>query len=127
MKHSDRFSSFSHAWRGLKLLYTHELNFQIEIGCAALVVVLAWLLRITGLELLILIIVIGLVLALEAINSMMERLIDMVKPRMHHYVGDIKDITAALVLIAALVSVCIGAVIIGPKLAAALLRFFFVN
>ena len=56
------------------------------------------------------------VLVLELLNSSIERLVDVVKPRLHEYAGDIKDIMAAAVLLASLAAAAIGIVIFWPYL-----------
>lgn len=54
------------------------------------------------------------VLVLELINSSVERLVDLLKPRLHEYAGDIKDLMAGAVLLASLFALLIGAVIFAP-------------
>ncbi|MFH1430007.1 MAG: diacylglycerol kinase, partial [Candidatus Uhrbacteria bacterium] len=62
----------------------------------------------------VLVIVSGSVLVLECCNSAMERLIDLLKPRLHGYVKEVKDVMAGAVLIASLVAVAVGVVIFAP-------------
>jgi diacylglycerol kinase len=57
-----------------------------------------------------------LVFILEMINTIVERLLDVLKPRLHEYVKDIKDIMSAMVLISALSSVAVGLIIFLPYL-----------
>lgn len=59
---------------------------------------------------------VALVLVLELLNSAVERIIDLLKPRLHHYVADIKDITAGMVLVASVGSVMVGLAIFMPHL-----------
>jgi diacylglycerol kinase len=54
------------------------------------------------------------VLVLELLNSMLERLVDLVKPRMHGYVRDIKDLMAAAVLVTAGFAAVVGLIILLP-------------
>jgi diacylglycerol kinase len=54
------------------------------------------------------------VLVLELMNSIFERMVDILKPRIHHYVEDIKDIMAGTVLVASLGSALIGLLIFWP-------------
>jgi diacylglycerol kinase len=61
-----------------------------------------------------LMLVVIIVLVLELINSVFERVIDILKPRMHPYVETIKDIMAAVVLISSIGAVLIGVLILGP-------------
>jgi len=54
------------------------------------------------------------VLAVELINTILERVVDILKPRVHPYAQLIKDIMAAAVLIASLGAIVIGAIIFYP-------------
>lgn len=60
--------------------------------------------------------VITLVLVLELINTIMEKIVDILKPRIHHYVEIIKDMMAAAVLIASLGALAVGLLIFLPYL-----------
>lgn len=86
----------------------NEQNFQIEVLIGIFVVVLMFLFPTRTLEKIALFIVIFATLAIEIINSMFERVIDILKPRFHPYAQLVKDITAAAVLLS-----CVGAVIVG--------------
>lgn len=107
-------SSFSHAIAGIKTAFRYEKNFRIQSVIAVLVLLGAIGFNVTSTECLILILTITLVLVLEVINSMLERLLDLVKPRMHGYVKEMKDIMAGGVLIASIASVMIGIIIFTP-------------
>jgi diacylglycerol kinase len=50
------------------------------------------------------------------LNTVFERLVDMLKPRVHLYVRDIKNITSSMVLITAVSAVIIGILIFGQYL-----------
>lgn len=62
------------------------------------------------------------ILVLELINSSLERLVDLVKPRLHEYVGDIKDLMAGAVLIAACAAIVIGYLLFSPHVIDSLRR-----
>jgi diacylglycerol kinase len=108
--------SFRHAFRGAVQVAKEEQSFRIELLAAAVVVFLMFLLDLSTLERAILGLVIVLVLILELVNSVFERVADMLKPRFHQYVEDIKDIMAATVLVSAVGSVVIGLLIFWPHL-----------
>ena len=61
-----------------------------------------------------LILMVSMVLILELMNTLVERFIDIAKPRLHNYVKIIKDTMAAVVLTASIVSVIIGILIFYP-------------
>jgi len=108
--------SFGSAFRGIQTVFKTEQNFRIQILAAIAVIVLSFLLGISSWEWLVVIFLILLVLLLEILNTVFERLVDMLKPRVHMYVYDIKNMTAAMVLITAVSAIIIGTIIFGPKI-----------
>lgn len=99
--------SFKHAFNGLKYAL-REPNFIIEMSTAGLAILLAMLCGISRWEWAALMLVILLVLMLEIINTVFERMIDIIVPRTHPYAKIVKDMMAGAVLLA-----CFGAVIVG--------------
>jgi diacylglycerol kinase (ATP) len=61
---------------------------------------------------------IGLVWTAEFVNTALEAIVDLASPEMHPLAQVGKDVGAAAVLIAALVSALIGLLILGPPLIA---------
>lgn len=108
--------SVVHASRGVWYAGQTEKNFQLEIIAASLVVALMYLLKVTHEEKAILILVIAGVLVLELINTAIERVVDMLKPRVHPYARIAKDTMAAAVLISSLGAVAVGFIIFSPYL-----------
>ena len=82
------------------------------------VLILALIFKIKVWEAVALLLVIMIVLVLELINSVFERVVDVLKPRMHPYVETVKDIMAAVVLLSSLGAILIGILILGPYFAA---------
>ncbi|MCX6745571.1 MAG: diacylglycerol kinase family protein [Candidatus Parcubacteria bacterium] len=115
------FKSFKYALTGLNKVFWEEQNFRIDFIIAIIILWLAVFLKIMVWQFIILVLIIALVLILEIINSIFERFVDLLKPRIHEYVKDIKDMTAAAVFIGALASVIIGILIFLPYIVA---RFF---
>lgn len=109
--------SFSYAAKGIMVVAKEEQNFRIQLAIGVLVVALMFALGLRTSEKALLTLAIVLVLVLELVNSIFERLVDMMKPRIHHYVEDIKDIMAGTVLVASVGSLLIGALIFWPYLA----------
>jgi undecaprenol kinase len=72
------------------------------------------ILPLSGLERAVLILTIALVLSLELANTAAERVMDILKPRVHPYARVVKDAMAGAVLIAACAAVCIGMCILLP-------------
>lgn len=106
--------SVTHAVRGLRYTFRHEENFQIELVAAIFVFALMYIVGVTSEEKSFLIFAIMLVLVLELVNTSVERIVDLLKPRVHPYVRVVKDTMAAAVLVAAVSSVMVGAIIFVP-------------
>ena len=108
--------SFGYALKGLFKTFREEQNLRIQTGLSLLVVVLGIYFKIGSLEWVLLVLAITLVLVAEVTNSAVERIIDVLKPRINTYVKEIKDIMAAAVLLSSTAAVIIGLVIFSPYL-----------
>jgi diacylglycerol kinase len=108
------FKSFRYATRGLKYVLKNEQNFQIEILGGLFVVILMYLFPTRSLEKIALFIVIFAVLVMELINTIFERMVDMLKPRVHPYAQLVKDVMAAAVLLSSVGAVIVGVIIFWP-------------
>ncbi|MDD5438489.1 MAG: diacylglycerol kinase family protein [Patescibacteria group bacterium] len=107
-------SSFVHAWQGLLLAFKHEQSFRIQIVGALVVFILILLLPLERWERSLLILAAGAVLVLELLNSVVERFVDMVKPRIHEYAKEIKDLAAAAVFVMACTAAILALIIFWP-------------
>ncbi|MCB9246307.1 MAG: diacylglycerol kinase family protein [Flavobacteriales bacterium] len=107
-------SSFRAAFSGLYQLLRSERNAQIEFCMAICAICAGFWLHITTTEWLIVLICIGSVLAAEAFNTALETTLDHLHPEKHALVGKAKDVSAAAVLILALISAVVGLMIFGP-------------
>ncbi|MDR1730133.1 MAG: diacylglycerol kinase family protein [Prevotellaceae bacterium] len=113
---SGRLKSFTFAFNGLKILVREEHNARIHIAITVCVVIAGFLLHISLTEWIAVILCMGLVLALELVNSAVENLADFVSPQKNENIGKVKDLSAAAVLIAAFCSVIVGLVVFLPKI-----------
>lgn len=95
-------------------VYKTEQNFRIQLFAAIIVIILAFYYKIRGWEAVAVVLSVMIVMVLELINTTFERMVDMLTPRIHHYVEDIKDIMAATVLLAAIGAFIIGVLIFWP-------------
>ncbi len=107
---------FVYALKGISVLISSQVNFRIHLFAVIAVIIGGIILDISLMEWIILILCMGLVLTLEALNTAIEYTIDLVSPGYHELAGKIKDISAAAVLIAALTSALIGLIIFIPKI-----------
>ncbi len=109
--------SFSHALRGVRVVFTHEQNFRIQVVAAILVIAVGAGVEVTRNEWIVLLLLIAAVLALELMNAIIERLADAFKPRIHPIVKEVKDMMAATVLMVSFIAAIIGLIIFYPYLA----------
>ncbi|MFA6475063.1 MAG: diacylglycerol kinase [Patescibacteria group bacterium] len=107
-------NSFYYAVQGLQYVWRNEQNFRLQCGIAVLVVLAMVFFRVTLPEAIVLTMMIVCVLVLEVINTIFEKLVDILKPRMHTYVGIIKDMMAATVLLASVGAALIAAMVFIP-------------
>ena len=108
------FKSLKCAGRGLISVYKTEQNFRFQIIIALIIIALMLVLGVTRKEAVLLILMIAFVLVMELINSVFEKITDMMKPRIHVYAQLSKDIMSGAVLITSLVSLVIGLIIFIP-------------
>jgi undecaprenol kinase len=108
--------SFSHAWQGLLIAFKQEQSFRYQLVGALIVAILIFIFPLERWERAILVLCIGAVLVLELINSIIERFVDMVKPRVHEYARMVKDLSAAAVLVMAITAVVLAIIIFWPHL-----------
>ena len=111
-----RAQSFNHAGRGLRLFVATTHNAWIHITIMLLAFAFGFYFDITTVEWMLLILVSGMVLCAEAINTAIEIDIDLTSPEYHPYARDTKDVAAGAVLIASLTALVIGILIFGHYL-----------
>lgn len=109
--------SFRAAARGVLIAFKAERTFRVMVAVALLVVVLVTVLSLATWERVLLLLLTGAVLVLELINSMVERLVDLLKPRLSAYVGEVKDLMAGAVIVASMLAAVLGLLILWPHLA----------
>ena len=109
-----RIKSFGYAFKGIASLLKKEHNAWIH--CLAIVVVTfaGLYFDITRTEWCIVCLCFGMVLAAEAFNTAIERLVNLVSPDFHPIAGDVKDVAAGAVLICAIAAAIIGLIIFIP-------------
>jgi len=110
--------SFQFAFKGLKCAWQQEQSFRIQLIIAFVVIGAAVYFHITRLQALVLGLTILMVLSFELVNTMSERIIDLVEWRWKQEVGEIKDVLAGAVLVASLGAIIIGIIIFFPYIKA---------
>jgi undecaprenol kinase/diacylglycerol kinase (ATP) len=107
--------SFLYAFNGIACCFKSEINFRVHCFAALAAISLGLAFSITKLEWIVILIAIAMVITLEVINTVVESLCNLVHPEKSDKVKAIKDMSAATVLIAAIISFIIGAIIFIPK------------
>jgi len=108
--------SFKYAFNGLWVLLSEERNARIHLFVTVCVLAAGFVFEISKMEWVVVILCIGLVFALELVNTAIENMADFVSKEYHDMIKKIKDLTAAAVLIAAIAAAAIGLIIFFPKI-----------
>lgn len=103
---------FVYAFSGLFFLVKSERNFQIHLVLFCLVLFLGCYFNITSLDWILILIVSSIVFGLEALNTAIEKLCDLVDPNFNTKIKTIKDISAAAVLIASIMAAVSGVILL---------------
>ena len=106
--------SIKHALDGLSYAIAQERNFRIELCFALMVIFFIFIFKIKNWEAIVLVLMIMWVLITELTNTVLERVVDILKPRIHPYARLIKDLMAAVVLISSTVAMVVGIIIFYP-------------
>lgn len=112
----SRVRSFGYAFEGWGHVLRNEPNSWIHAFVSVAVIVVAAWLQLPARDWAILLLTIVIVWAAEFFNTAIENVIDLVSPEEHPLAKASKDVSAAGVLLAAITSVLIGLLILGPPL-----------
>ncbi len=115
--------SFHFAVQGFIYVWRTQPNMKIHTIVAALAILFGFLFHISAPEWLVIILVIGLVVMLEVINTAIETLVDLYTEDFSFLAGVSKDLGATTVLIMAVTAVIVGCVIFLPKIIALIQTF----
>ena len=111
------YESLSYAFTGIVYCFKYSRNFRIQILCSVLTIFFGCLLKLNGIESIIILATIFSVLILEILNTSIESLVDLVVGKKYSKLAKIcKDCSAASVLIASINSIFIAAYVFFPKI-----------
>jgi len=116
MTKSHPLNSFKYAFEGVRYALTTQRNLQIHVSVAVIVAIIGVWVRLKLVEWAIIALSIGLVIALELVNTALETVIDLTSPNIHPLAKVCKDVGAAAVLVGAGTAVVVGFLILGPPL-----------
>lgn len=115
---------FVYAARGLRVCVREERNFRVHLSVMGHLFLYLPFFSVTRGQVCLLVMLCGLVIALEAVNSALERAVDC-SGEVSTRAGAAKDIAAGAVLVAALTAVICGIILLWqPSAFAAMGRFF---
>ena len=109
-------NSFKYAFEGILSALKTERNLKIHIYIMIFVIIMGIILKISTIEWCICIILFGLVISLELLNTAIETVVDIAMPEINEKAKKAKDISASAVLVSAIASAVIGFIIFLPKL-----------
>jgi len=112
----SRIDSFRNAFSGLWYVIHTQRNTWIHLIITVLVVIGGFLLHISTTSWGLIVLAIGLVWMAEFLNTALEAIVDLASPQKHPLAKIGKDVGAAAVLVAAVSSVIIGLITLGPPL-----------
>ncbi len=122
---SSLFVSFKYAWCGISYAFQTQRNFRIHVVICILALSLSIFLHLKAVEIAVIGITSGLVLALELLNTAIESVVDLTVKQTYHELAKIaKDCAAGAVLVSAFVAVLVAAILLLPPLFALILSAF---
>ncbi|MBW4426911.1 MAG: diacylglycerol kinase family protein [Nostoc desertorum CM1-VF14] len=114
---SNLFVSFKYAWAGISYSFQTQRNFRIHVSVCAMAIALSVFLHLQAVEIAVIGVTSGLVLALELLNTAIESLVDLTVKQTYHDLAKIaKDCAAGAVLVSALVAVLVAGTLMLPPL-----------
>lgn len=113
---SGRIKSIGFAVKGAYKLVTTEHSVMVQFSLMILMIIAGFYFEISREEWMLQILAFGLVLAIEGLNTAVEKIADFIHPEFHNRIGFIKDIAAGAVLFAAFSAIAVGALIYVPKI-----------
>jgi diacylglycerol kinase (ATP) len=112
----ERINGFRFALDGIRQFFIHEHNARIHLVATILVFAAAYRFRLSRNEVIVLVIVTGAVWSAEIFNTAIEKIMNHISPGYHHNVKCIKDLSAAAVLVTAIVAAMTGLCLFMPKI-----------
>ena len=121
----SRARAFRNAFSGWWYVIRTQRNAWIHMVVSVVVILMSFLLRISASQWALILLAIALVWIAEFLNTALEAVVDLASNHQQHELARVgKDVGAAAVLIAAISSVIIGLLILGPPLWAAIKSLF---
>ncbi|AMC09870.1 diacylglycerol kinase [Lutibacter profundi] len=111
----NRLKSVKYAAKGFWILITSENSIIAQVIIVIFMTIMGFIMHISATEWMFQLVVIGLVLVAEALNTAIEKIADFIHPEYHKQIGRVKDISAGAAFFAAIFAIIIGLIIYIPK------------
>lgn len=109
--------SFKYAWAGISYAFHTQRNFRIHVVLGSLAIGMGAFLHLSAVEMSVVGLTIGAVLAMELLNTAIESVVDLTVKQNYHELAKIaKDCAAAAVLISALAAIGVAGSLVLPRL-----------
>lgn len=108
--------SFKYCYEGMKYAFYNQVNMFVMIIFALIILLLGMLLKISYVESLIIVLLIGIVFALELVNSAIEEVTNLVTKENNIHAKHAKDCAGGAVGFMIIISIIMGLMIYLPKL-----------
>lgn len=115
MKKKSLLKSFYYAGIGIYSAFLSERNMKIHVSIMLLVILAGFYFQISIPEWITCIILFGIVISAEIMNTAIETTVDIAMPEIHPKAKLAKDLSAGAVLVLAIISVIVGLLIFLPK------------
>ena len=110
-------SSFRFAGMGIWYAFRTQRNFRIHVGVTCLVLSTSLWLQLSSVELALVSLTCGMVMALELLNTALEAVVDLTVGEHYHRLAKVsKDCAAASVLVAACISILVASFVLLPPI-----------
>lgn len=110
------FFSFQNAISGIAWAVKTQPNFRVHLILSFLAICAGLILQITYFEFLIILILVGIGLAIEGVNTAIEEAIDAIHKDWSEEIKVAKDVSAAAMLIFAVTAFITASIIFGPRI-----------
>lgn len=111
-------SAFKNASRGLAEAVRTERNLRIDAVFALVAIALGFALGLDAASWLAVVICIGMMFALETLNTAIEAVVDLASPGYHELARKAKDCAAGAALAGAIASAVVGIIVFAPRILA---------
>jgi diacylglycerol kinase len=103
--------SFFYAFKGIRASLEEQRNLKVQSLVALITIGAGFYFEISSIEWCLVLMMIGIVIGLEMLNTAIEDLVDLVTTEWKPLAGKVKDMAAGAVLIASIIAVIVGLII----------------